>query len=212
MISQHLMKLGDEATGKLGGITREFDSSSEKLKQHGEALDRAAEAARNDIAVLLDDLPRAEQTARAVAEQIRTVGSESAGKAANLGQQVSDLAERTQSADQLISEATARLGARLAEIDAASAVATTRVGEAESAYSGTLDALLDRTSTTLEQIRSGIDVQAAAVSALVAQASSGIGKAGADAAESLAANIDHATSSLDGLTNRVAEQDRASQR
>jgi len=212
MISQHLMKLGDEATGKIGGITREFDSSSEKLKQHGEALDRAAEAARNDIAVLLDDLPRAEQTARAVAEQIRSVGNESAGKAASLGQQVSDLAERTQSAEHLISEATARLGARLAEIDAASSAATTRVGEAESIYSGTLDALLDRTSTTLEQIRSGIDVQAAAVSALVAQASSGIGKAGADAAESLAANIDHATSSLDGLTNRVAEQDRASQR
>src|SRR5919107_4951062 len=31
IISQHLMQLGDEATGKLGGITREFDSSSEKL-------------------------------------------------------------------------------------------------------------------------------------------------------------------------------------
>ena len=28
MISQHLMQLGDEATGKLGGITREFDSSA----------------------------------------------------------------------------------------------------------------------------------------------------------------------------------------
>ena len=78
MISQHLMQLGDDATGKLGGITREFDSSSEKLKLHGEALDRAAETARTDIAVLLDDLPRAEQTARAVAEQIRSIGSESA--------------------------------------------------------------------------------------------------------------------------------------
>src|SRR6185369_3570649 len=54
-------------------------------------------------------------------------------------------------------------------------------------------------------------VQSAAVAALVAQASAGIGKAGADAAESLASNIDHATSSLDGLTARVAEQERASQ-
>lgn len=42
MISQHLMQIGDEATGKLGGITREFDTSSERLKRHGEALDRAA--------------------------------------------------------------------------------------------------------------------------------------------------------------------------
>src|SRR5207253_11021801 len=83
MMSTHLMQLGDEATGKLGGITREFDSSSEKLVKHGVALDRAAEAARNDMAVLPEDLPRAEATARALAEQIRTVGSESSTKPPN---------------------------------------------------------------------------------------------------------------------------------
>jgi hypothetical protein len=212
MISQHLMQLGDDATSKLGGITREFDSSSEKLKHHGEALDRAAEAARTDVAVLLDDLPQAEQTARAVADQLRSIGSESAQKAQEFGRQVSELAERTVSADELVADATGRLASRLAEIEAAGATAAARVGEAETAYSGTLDALLDRTSATLEQVRTGIDVQAAAVAALVAQASAGIGKAGADAAESLATNIHRATSSLDGLTGRVAEQDRASQR
>ncbi|HEU4956386.1 MAG TPA: hypothetical protein VFT40_02025, partial [Sphingomicrobium sp.] len=63
MMAQHLMQLGDETTGKLGGITRELDSSTDKLTKHGVALDRAAESARNDIAVLLDDLPRAEATA-----------------------------------------------------------------------------------------------------------------------------------------------------
>jgi hypothetical protein len=210
MISSHLMQLGDQATGKLGGITREFDSSTEKLKQHGEALDRAADAARTDIAVLLDDLPRAEQTARGVAEHLRSIGSESAEKAALLEEKVGTLAEQTQSADQIISNATEQLSARLAEIEAAGSSAAARVGEAEAAYSGTLDALLERTSATLEQIRSGIDVQAAAVAALVEQSSAGIGKAGADAAESLAANIDHANRSLEGLSSRVAEQDRAS--
>ena len=212
MMSQHLMQLGDEATGKLGGITREFDSSSEKLIQHGQALDRAAEMARNDIAVLLEDLPRAEQTARAVAEQLRATGTESAQKTAALGQQVSELADRTQSADQLVAEATERLSARLAEIESAGTSAAARVGEAESAYAGTLDALLSRTSDTLETIRSGIDVQSAAVAALVAQASAGIGKAGAVAAESLASNINHASTTLEGLSTRMAEQDRASQR
>jgi len=212
MMSQHLMQLGDDATGKLGGITREFDSSGEKLKRHGDALDRAAEAARNDIAVLLEDLPRAEQTARAVAEQIRSVGNESATKAEAFGQQVGKLADRTRAAYELVADATNRLAARLAEIEQASATAAARVGEAETAYSGTLDVLLDRTSATLEQIRSGIDVQAAAVAALVEQASAGFGKAGVDAAESLAANIDQANSSIEALSARVAEQDRASQR
>jgi hypothetical protein len=212
MISQHLMQLGDDTTGKFGGITRELDSSSEKLKRHGEALDRAAESARTDIAILLEDLPLAEQSARAVAEQIRSVGAESAAKAEAFGQQVNKLADRTRTADELVREATDRLAARLSEIEAAGAAAAARVGEAESAYSGTLDALLERTSATLEQIRSGIDIQAAAVAALVEQASAGMGRAGIDAAESLAANLQHASNSIEGLSSRVAEQDRASQR
>jgi archaellum component FlaC len=211
MIAQHLMKLGDETTGKLGGITREFDSSSEKLKLHGEALDRAAESARVDIGVLLSDLPQAEQSVRDVADQLRLIGRDSAEKAAALGQQVSDLAQQAQKADEILANATNNLAARLAEIDTSSAAAVGSVGEAQKAYSGTLDTLLARTSESLEQIRSGIDVQAAAVAALVAQASAGIGKAGADAAESLAANLEHANSSLESLSGRVAEQDRASQ-
>ena len=212
MMSQHLMQLGDEATGKLGGITRELDVSSERLKRHGEALDRAAESARNDMAVLLDDLPRAEQCARAVADQLRTVGSESAAKAAELGQSVSDIADRTSDADRIISEATDRLAARLAEIDMAGTNAAERVGAAQGAFTGSLDLLLDRASVSLDEIRSGIDAQAAAVAALVEQSSAGIGRAGAEASEALAANIDRANSSIEGLSNRVAEQDRASQR
>ena len=212
MISQHLMQLGDDATGKLGNITREFDTSTERLKRHGEALDRAAKSARNDMAVLLEDLPRAEETARAVAEQLRSVGSESGSKTTQLGQQVSALAERTMDADRLISEATDRLAVRLAEIDAAGTSAAARVGEAQTAFHGSLDLLLDRASTSLDEIRSGIDAQAAAVAALVAQSSAGIGKAGAEASKSLAANIERANSSIEGLSNRVAEQDRASQR
>src|SRR4051794_19842058 len=210
MISQHLMQLGDQATGKLGGITREFDSSSERLKLHGEALDRAAESARTDIAVLLDDLPRAEQTARAVAEQLRAIGGESAANASRFGEQIHTLAERTRETDQTIAESSARLSTKLAEIETAGAAAAERVGVAEASFAGALDLLLNRTSETLEEIRSGIDAQAAAVAALVEQASAGIGKAGAEASESLAANIDHANSSLEGLSSRVAEQDRAS--
>jgi hypothetical protein len=211
MMAQHLMQLGDDATGKLGGITQQFDSSTEKLKRHGEVLDRAAESARNDVAVLLDDLPRAEQTTRALAEQIRALGSESIEKAEVFTRHVGHLTERTREADQLIAEATDRLATRLAEIDIAGTTATVRLGEAHAGMSSTLEALLERTSATLEEIRGGIDVQSAAVAALVEQASAGLGRAGMDAAESLAANVAHASSSLETLSARVAEQDRASQ-
>jgi DNA repair exonuclease SbcCD ATPase subunit len=212
MMAQHLMQLGDETTGKLGGITQQFDSSSDRLRRHGEALDRAAESARTDIGVLLDDLPRAEEMTRGLAEQLRGIGGESADKTASFSRQVTELAERTREADQLISEATERLAARLAEIDAAGTTAAVRVGEAEGAFGGVLDALLERTSATLDEVRAGINVQSTAVTALVEQASAGIGKAGAEAAESLAANVEHANAALGTLSQQVAEQDRASQR
>ena len=212
MMTQHLMQLGDDTTAKLGGITQGFDSSSEKLRRHGEALDRAAESARNDIAVLLTDLPRAEEATRGLSDQLRSIGSQSAEQAQAFNGQVNALADETRRADQLVTDATNRLAARLAEIDAAGTNATVRVSEAEAGFNATLDALLERTSATLDEIRSGINVQSAAVSALVDQASAGIGKAGAEASEALAGNVDHANSSLELLSQRVAEQDRASQR
>jgi hypothetical protein len=212
MISKHLMQLGDDATGKLGGITRDFDTSTEKLRRHGEALDRAAEAARNDIGVLLEDLPRAEQTARQLAEQLRAAGNESAQKTAEFGQHVDQLSEKARAAAELVAEATDRLVARLAEIEVAGTAASGRVNEAEAGVSGALDALLERTTLTLAEVRSGIDVQSSAVAALVEQASAGIGKVGAESSEALASNLEHANTSLEGMTTRVAEQERASQR
>ena len=212
MISQHLMQLGDEATGKLGGITREFDSSSEKLVRHGEALDRAAEMARTDIAVLLDDLPRAEQHARSISEQLRTASNETASRTQEFDQLLAALAERTREADEIVTSAAQRLVAHLTLIESAGAAAAARVGDAESSFSATVDSLLDRTAASLDEIRGGIDVQSAAVTALVEQASAGIGRAGLDASETLGSNVEAANSALETLSSRVAEQERASQR
>jgi hypothetical protein len=211
MISQHLMQLGDEATGKLGGITRELDASSEKLLKHGVALDRAAEGARTDIAVLLDDLPRAEGHANAISEQLRSITKETADRTEQFDKQLAGLSERAREADETLSMASQRLVANLADVEHAGAAAAARVGEAETNLSAVIDLLLDRTSTTLDEIRSGIDVQAAAVTALVEQASAGIGRAGVDAAEALGSNVNSANGALDALTSRVAEQQRASQ-
>jgi ABC-type transporter Mla subunit MlaD len=211
MISQHLMQLGDEATGKLGGITREFDSSTERLMQHGQALDRAAESARTDIAVLLDDLPRAENHARSISEQLRTTATETADRTAQFDRQLAALSERAREADESVSGASQRLVANLSEIQSAGAAAAGQLGEAETSFSAVIDLLLDRTSAALDEIRTGIDVQAAAVTALVEQAQAGIGRAGVDAAEALGTNVSAASKALDSLSGRVAEQERASQ-
>jgi predicted nucleic acid-binding Zn-ribbon protein len=211
-IAQRLMQLGDETTGKLGGITTELDSSSNRLARYGEALDRAAESARNDIAVLLEDLPRAEESARTMAEQLRTAGGEATRQSAAFADQLSAISARTVDAELTVATATQQLSERLAEIEAAGSAAAVRVGEAETRLSTTTTKLLEQTVATLDQIRNGVDAQAAAVSALVQQSMSGIGRAGIEAADALGASVSEATSALDALSARIAEQERASER
>ena len=211
MITQHLMQLGDDATGKLGGLTREFDSSSEMLVRNAQALDRAAESARTDIAVVLDDLPRAEEHARSISEQLRTAATETATRTTEFDQQLASLTERTREADETVSAASQRLVTHLTHIESAGAAAAERVGDAESSFSAAVDTLLDRTSAALDEIRSGIDAQAQAVTALVDQASAGIGRAGVDASEALATNVQSANGAIDALSARIAEQHRSSQ-
>ncbi|MGH6784472.1 MAG: hypothetical protein ACREBP_07590, partial [Sphingomicrobium sp.] len=75
-----------------------------------------------------------------------------------------------------------------------------------------VDALLARSAEALAEIRGGIDTQAAAVSALVAQSQAGIGRAGIDASEMLGERLASAGVALDGLSSRIAEQERSSQR
>ena len=212
MIAQHLMQLGDETTGKLGGITRELDSSSDRLLKHGDALDRAAESARNDIAVLLDDLPRAEAVARGLSDQLQSAGTQANQHTANFNEQVSLLASRAQLAEEVVATAVQKLTGHLAQVQDAGSHAAATVGEADRHLSTTANDLMQRAAATLEQIRSGIDTQAAAVASLVQQASAGIGRAGLESAEALAANVSGANSAIDGLTARIAEQERASQR
>jgi hypothetical protein len=211
-MAQQLMTLGDEATGRLGAVTRDFDSSAERLTRHSQMLDRAAESTRNDMAVLLDDLPRAEALVGALGQELRTIGGDSAARTDELGAAVERVSLQTQEADAVVAAAAQRLVAHLTQIESAGAAAAARVEEAEESFSTALDLLLDRTAQTLDQIRSGVDAQSAAIVALVAEASSGIGRAGNEAAAALGASVAGANANLDGLCARVAEQERASQR
>ena len=94
-MAERLMTLGDEATGRIGNVTREMDQSAHRLSESGAALDRAAESARVDIGVLLEDLPRAESTAQAVAGQLRQIGSDTTARTTELAEHVATLSQRT---------------------------------------------------------------------------------------------------------------------
>ena len=211
-ISEQLMGLGDEAAMRLGSASTELESSAQRIAAQGQALDRAAEAARIDMGVILEDMPRAEASARSMAQILQTAGAAAVGRAAEFETKVGSLSERTREADSIIAEASQRLVAQLGEIDAQSNAALARINEAAAASGSTVDALLQRSAEALDEIRGGIDLQAQAVIAMVEQASAGIGRTGIEAADALGSRLVSAETSLDGLAARVAEQDMAAQR
>ncbi|WP_324807651.1 hypothetical protein SH584_00300 [Sphingomonas sp. LY29] len=207
-----LVGLGDQTATKLGAVTADLDAGSRKLAEHGAALDRAAEAARSDIGVILADLPQAEAVATRMAATLRDAGQEASAQAAGFEQQVDRLAAGAKSADTVVHEASERLLTHLTHIESAGAAASLRLNEAGSQTAAAVDALLARAADALSEVRSGIDTQAEAVTALIAQSQASIGRAGIEASELLGQRLSSAGSSLDGLSSRIAEQERLSQR
>ena len=207
-----LIGLGDQAASRLGAITSDLNAGSRTLAEHGAALDRAAETARTDIGVLLADLPQAEESARRMATTLRDAGQAASQQAAGFEQQVNQLAVQAQQADVVVHEASERLLAHLTHIESAGAAAALRVSDAGNETGTMVDALLARSAEALTEIRGGIDAQAAAVAALVSQSQAGIGRAGIDASELLGELLASAGTELEGLSSRIAEQERSSQR
>ena len=207
-----LIGLGDQAATRLGAITSDLNAGSRTLAEHGAALDRAAEAARTDIGVLLSDLPQAEDSARRMAETLRNAGRAASEQAASFEHQVNQLAAQAQQADAIVHDASERLLAHLTHIEGAGAAASLRLSDVGTETGSMVDALLARSAEALAEIRGGIDTQAAAVAALVAQSQAGIGRAGIDASEMLGERLAKAGAALDGLSARIAEQERTSQR
>ena len=72
--------------------------------------------------------------------------------------------------------------------------------------------MLQRAAEALEEIRSGIDIQAAAVAALLEQATAGLGRAGMDSAEALGTRLESAGAHSTRSPRGLREQERVSQR
>ncbi len=209
-MSTDLMSLGDEAAHRLGATTAELSEGARVLATHGETLDRAAHSARVDIGVLLEDLPRAEATAQAMALRLRDAGSAASEQAARFEQKVATLTQSTQEAGIATGNATEKLLELLNRLQDRGAKVATDLRDIAASSDSTVDRLLERTSEALSEIRSGIDLQAHAVIALVDQSSAGLGQSGFRAAEALRQSLGDASGSLDAFSARIAEQDSRS--
>ncbi|HEY0012957.1 MAG TPA: hypothetical protein VGB79_08910 [Allosphingosinicella sp.] len=205
-----LMSLGDEASDRLGRVTHYLSKQSAELDRRSQALESAADHARVDIGVLLHDLPRAEEQARAVAAAMREAGLGAHEQAGALEGQLGALLARGREADEALGGAAQRLGAHVARIESSAGSASERINEAAGALTATVDGALARASDAVEATRSALETQGTALLAGIEQSRAAFEETGAAASRSLSERLEHAGAQLTVLGASLASQDAAS--
>ncbi|HEY5722455.1 MAG TPA: hypothetical protein VIT45_09040 [Allosphingosinicella sp.] len=208
--AEKLMSLGDEASDRLGRVTYYLSKESAALDKGSASLESAAAAAKVDIGVLLNDLPRAEEQARAVAEAMKEAGLTAHGHAGALEAQVAALAARGREADEIVGGAAERLGAHVARIESGSAAAAASMNQASAAMNAAIDGAMARAAEAVDATRSGLEAQGAAMLATVEQSRAALEGAGEDAARNLAQRLETLSGKMETLAGQLAAQDAAS--
>ncbi len=206
-----LMELGDEASDRLGRVTHYLARESATLDRKAEALEAAANAAKVDIGVLLQDLPRAEEQARSLTESMRSTGMTALEQAGGLEGQLSALIARGREADEVASGSAQRLAAQLARIESNTASAAARIDEAAAGMAAAIDGTMARAAESVDATRAGIEEQGKAMLALLDQSRAAFERTGEDAARSVAQRLDSIGHKMQELAGHLAAQDAASQ-
>lgn len=205
-----LMSLGDEAADRLGRVAHYLSKETVALDRKSENLENAAAAARIDIGVLLHDLPRAEEQARAVAEAMKEAGLDAHKQAGALEGQLSALVARGREADDVVGGAAQRLAAHLARIESTTLTATTRLDEASVSMTAAVDMSMARAAEAVDAARSGLEAQGSATLAMIDHSNAALTRAGEDAARNLGQRLDQVGNQITKLADHLAAQDAAS--
>lgn len=208
--AERLMSLGDEASDRLGRVTYYLARETASLDQKAAALDAAANAAKVDIGVLLHDLPRAEEQARAVAEAMKEAGLSAHGQASALEAQLASIAARGREADEILGGAAQRMSAHVARIESGSAAAAASLDESSAKMTAAVDDAMSRAAEAVETARSALELQGQTTLAAIEQSRAALDKAGEDAARSLSQRIETISGKIEGLAGHIAAQDAAS--
>lgn len=206
-----LMSLGDEAADRLGRVAHYLSKESANLGRKSEELETAAEAARVDVGVLLHDLPRAEEQARAVSAAMRDAGLSAHEQAGALEGQLSALTARGREADEVVGGAAQRLAAHLARIESTATAATSRMDEAATSMTTAIDATMARAAEAVDAARGSLEAQGNAMLAMIEQSRSALEKAGDDAGRNLGARLEQVGGQIERLAEHLSAQDAASQ-
>jgi hypothetical protein len=208
--AEKLMSLGDEASDRLGRVTHYLSRETVTLDQKAAALESAAAGAKVDIGVLLHDLPRAEEQARAVADAMKEAGLTAHGHAGALEAQLSALGARGREADEVLGGAAQRLAAHVARIESSAAAAASGMDQASAGMTAAVDWAMSRATQALDAARAGLEAQSGAMLAAIEHSRAALDKAGEDASRNLGQRLDAISGKIGELAGHLSAQDAAS--
>jgi hypothetical protein len=206
-----LMTLGDEASDRLGRVAHYLSKQTETLDKKSEQLESAANVARVDIGVLLHDLPRAEEQARAVAEAMKDASFTAHAETGQLESQLSALVARGREADEVVGGAAQRLAAHLARIQSSTVTAATQLDQAATNMTSAVDDTMARTAEAVDAARASLEAQGQGMLAMIEHSRAALEEAGEASGRHLAQRLESVSGQIQTLASHLAAQDAASQ-
>jgi hypothetical protein len=204
--AHQLLLLGDDATNRMTDISTAMRGQSGEIAQQSDRLEQAARAARDDMSVLLQDLPRATGESREMAALLKGSGLAAHEQTAALAAALASVTQRGREAEETAGGAAQRLAAHLARIEGTTNVAGERLEAAAGQMGGMVDAALAKAAGAVDEARRGIEAQSAAMLAMAEQARVALEQAGAESARTLAGRLDEIGARMDALAAQLASQ------
>ena len=207
--SARLMRLGEEASDRLGRVTHYLARESTELERKSSALEAAAAQARVDMGVLLTDIPQAEQAARTFSETLKEAGVTANERARALEAQLSAITARAQDADTSVGGAAERLSAHISRIESSAGVASEQLEGTAARLDAAVDAALARTTEAVEATRAALDVQAQALAASIDEGRARFADAGAEVSRQIGEQLGTLTDQVETIEAKLSAQDES---
>ncbi|MBC2777599.1 coiled-coil domain-containing protein [Parasphingopyxis marina] len=207
--TDRLLVLSEEAAGRLGTIGEDVRNAGATIEEKSGLLDRAAKTARDNVQILMTDLPRAEEQARAVSGSLKEAGINAHEQAASLDTQLKSLKERGEEANDIASGAARALAANLTRIEGVAEIAANKLATKGEEINAAVEAALNRSSDAVEDTRKVVAEIGAALSAMIETARATFTAESEEAAAMLDGRLAATNDALTAFDAKLGEQRRA---
>jgi hypothetical protein len=204
-----LQTLGNDAGERIGRAALELSEQAASVGRTVSTLNDATAIAREDLSVLLTEIPNAEAVTRRLAEGLRESGAEADTRARALSELLQMLDLQARQANESTGGAAARLAGQIDRIEASAAAADKRIEDAAGAMGRAIDAALDAAAESLDDARQVIASQSAALNAMVEQGQASVTATGEEATRALGGQLDQLVARVEGIGAGLRSQELA---